>query len=112
MGSHQESILIFTVDEGVIAPPEVSRGLGDVVKVAGAKASEVTVGLLQENMIRFLNSLNAILRASPNEIGGLTIDEVEVNAQIDGRGNVGISGIAGTEFAAGGGIKFVLRRKA
>jgi len=101
-------ILIFTGGE---APHAVRRGLGDTMKSAAAKGSEVAVNVLQENMRRFLGSLDTIISASPKDIGGLTLDEVEIHAQIDSKGNIGISGIAGVEFAAQGGIKFVLRKK-
>ena len=39
------------------------------------------------------------------------LDEVEIHAQIDSKGNVGISGVAGAEVAVQGGIKLVLRKK-
>ena len=76
-----------------------------------AKVSEVAVSTLQENMRFFLSNLDTIISASPKDVGGLVLDEVEICAQIDGRGNVGISGIAGAEVSAQGGIKFVLRKK-
>jgi len=106
------SILIFITGESAASPSEVRRGLGDAIKGAAAKASEVAVTTLQENMRRFLSSLDTVISASPKDVGGLTLDEVEIHAQIDGKGNVGISGIGGAEFAAQGGIKFVLRKKA
>jgi hypothetical protein len=62
-------------------------------------------------MRRFLRSLDSIISASPQEVGGLILDEVEIQAQIDGKGNVGLSGIASAEFATKGGLKFVLRKK-
>ena len=106
-----ESILIFTAGEPAVPPHDRRRGLGDAIKSAAAKASEVTVSTLQENMRRFLNSLDTILSGSPKDVGGLTLDEVEIHAQIDGKGMIGISSILGAEFAAQGGIKFVLRKK-
>jgi hypothetical protein len=85
--------------------------LGDAVKLATARAVEVPVATLQESMRRFMSSLDTIISASPKGIGGLTLDEVEVHVQIDAKGNVGISFVAGAEFAVQGGITFVLRKK-
>ena len=91
--------------------PEVQRGLESTLKSAAIKASAVTVGALQETPCHFLIGLDAIIGGSPNEIGGLTLDEVEIHAQIDSKGNVGLSGFAGLEVAAQRGIKFVLRKR-
>jgi hypothetical protein len=111
MSNNEKNILIFTGGEATTSPPEVRRGLGGAMKTATAKASEVTVSILQENMRLFLESLDTIISASPKDVGGLVLDEVEICAQIDGKGNVGISGVAGAEVSAQGGIKFVLRKK-
>lgn len=104
-------ILIFSGGQVDVSSPDVRRGLGDAVKVGALRASEVAASTLQENMGWFLSSLDTVIGGSPKQIGGLILDEVEIHAQIDGKGNVGISGIAGTEFAAQTGIKFVLRKK-
>lgn len=111
MTKNTESIMIFTSDESVIPPHEISRGLSDVMKSIGAKTSEVAVSTLQENMSSFLENLDIVISASPKDIGGLILDEIEIFAQIDSKGNVGISGIAGMELATQSGIKFVLRKK-
>jgi hypothetical protein len=111
VNDNADYILIFTGDEKAVSAPSIRRGFGDVMKSATAKATEVTVSTLQENMRRFLSNLDAIISAAPKDVGGLALDEVEIHAQIDGKGNVGISSIAGVEFAAQGGIKFVLRKK-
>lgn len=111
MSDKADYILIFTASEEVVSPPETRRGLGQAMKSAAAKASEVAVDTLQENMCRFLSSLDVIISASPKNVGGLMLDEVEIYAQIDSKGNVGIAGTMGVEFAAQGGIKFVLRKK-
>jgi hypothetical protein len=111
MSDKEDSILIFSTGEPTLPSPEVRRGLRERIESAAATASEVTVSTLQDNMRRFLQSLDTIISASPQEVGGLTLDEVEIQAQIDGKGNVGLSGIASAEFAAQGGLKFVLRKK-
>lgn len=111
MSNNAESILVFFGDEAAISSPEVRRGLGDAMKNAASRVSEVAVSTMQENMRRFLTSLDTIIGTSPKEVGGLTLDEVEIHAQIDSNGNIGITGIAGAEFATQGGIKFVLRKR-
>ena len=111
MNDKADHILIFTGGEVAAPPPDVRRGLDGAMKTAAAKASEVAVSTLQENMRLFLESLDTIISASPKDVGGLVLDEVEICAQIDSKGNVGIYGIAGAEVSAQGGIKFVLRKK-
>ena len=106
-----DSILIFTTDQPEVPSSETTRGVKRTFKDIGKHAVEITVDTLQDNMRRFLDSLNSIISTSPKEIGGLELDEIEIHANIDGKGNIGISGIVGAEFATQGGIKFVLRKK-
>jgi hypothetical protein len=110
LSDKSDYMLIFT-GELALPSPGVRRRLDDKLKSVVAKASEVTVITLQENMRRFLSSLDTILRNSPKDVGGLTLDEIEIYAQVDGKGNIGIAGIAGAEVAVQGGIKFVLRKR-
>lgn len=111
MSNDTDYMLIFSSGGVAVPSSEVRRGLGDALKNAAAKASEVAVSTLQANMCRFLSCLDTIISTSPKEVGGLTLDEVEIHAQIDGKGNIGISSMAEGEFAAQGGIKFVLRKR-
>lgn len=113
MVNNNNSILIFTTDEEdkTLLNEDVCRGLDSFVKNASIKTSEVTVNALKENMFNFLNSLDTIIKTSPKEIGGLSLEEMEISVQIDGKGNVGITGLLGAEVATQGGIKFVLRKK-
>jgi len=111
VSNNEKNILIFTGGEVAAPPPDARRGLGGAMKTATAKASAVAVSTLQENMRLFLSNLDNIISASPKDVGGLVLDEVEICAQIDSKGNVGICGIAGAEVSAQGGIKFVLRKK-
>ncbi|UCH92569.1 MAG: hypothetical protein JSV88_20045 [Candidatus Aminicenantes bacterium] len=111
MTEKPDFITIFAGGEPEGSSPTVTRRLGDTVKSAAAKVSQVTVDTLQKNFRRFFESLDKIISASPKDVGGLTLDEVEIQAQIDSKGNIGISGIVEAEFAVQGGIKFVLRKK-
>ena len=107
----EDTLIIFTDHASETEDRPATRGLKDAVEQVASRASAVAVATLQENMVRFLTGLDAILNASPKEVGGLTLDEVEINVQIDGKGNIGINGIVGAEAATQGGMKFVLRKK-
>lgn len=88
------------------------RGPEKALHNASSKAQAVTVAALRENTRRFLTALDTVLRAAPKDIGGMALEEVEIHAQLDSKGNLGILGILGLETAVQGGIKFVLRKKA
>ena len=88
------------------------RGLKEVTQAAAGKVSEVAVTTLQENMRRFLHSLSVILSAPPEDVGGLTLDTVEVSAQIDGKGNIGMIGVGTAEMAVHGSLKLILKKRA
>jgi len=109
---NSESILIFTGESQSKIPYESERGVvrGSLRNVAG-NISKVAVTSMENNMRQFISSLDRIIGASPKEVGGLSLDEIEIHANIDGKGNIGISGIASAEVAVQGGIKFILRRK-
>ena len=111
MNNKSDIIMIFASSEPEVQTHEVRRGVSEAVKSVAHKFSEVAVSTMKDNVRRFLKNLDIILKSSPKDVGGLTLDEVEIQVQIDGKGNVGISGIAEAELAAQGGIKFVLRKK-
>jgi hypothetical protein len=111
-----ESILIFSppaeAEDAERAPSgEVRRGLGNLLKPLAGKVSEVAVDTLQQNVQAFLRRMDQILQSAPAQIGGLALDEVEIHAQLDGQGNVGISSFAGGQVAMQSGIRFVLRKR-
>jgi hypothetical protein len=108
MNNESNSIMIFTSDKPEKQEEyEVTRG----PEKHFYNTISTTVNGLQKNMNKFLKSLDTILKNSPQEVGGLKLDEVEINAQIDGKGNIGIAGILGAEVSTQGGIKIVLRKK-
>lgn len=111
MANDEETILVFGVSELETLSGEVRRGLGGLIKGAASKASEVAVSTLQDNMQRFLKSVDIIMATSPEEIGGLTLDEIEIYAQIDSNGNIGLTSAISAEIALQGGIRFVLRKR-
>ncbi|MFC2155052.1 hypothetical protein ACFLRB_00995 [Acidobacteriota bacterium] len=111
MNEESDFITIFAGDEPETPSPAVTRGIGDSAKTAAAKVSRVAIAALQDNFRRFFESLNTIIGAAPEDVGGLTLDEVEIHAQVDSKSNIGIFGVASAEMSVQGGIKFVLRKK-
>jgi hypothetical protein len=111
MPEEKKYIYIFSADEPAAPPVARRRGVREVLEQAKERGVKTAVSTIQQNMSGFLQALDEIISASPKNIGGLMLDEVEIHAQIDGKGNVGISGIVGAEFAVQSGIKFVLRKK-
>jgi hypothetical protein len=107
----EESIFIFAGDD-VWSPSSARRGLKESAEAAAGKVSEVAVSTLQENMRKFLHSLSLILSTPPEDVGGLALDTVEVSAQIDGKGNIGMIGVGTAEMAVHGGLKLILKKKA
>ena len=104
----EETILIFTdetPDSG-----DVRRGLGDALKNAATNASEVAVSTLASNMHQFLANLDRIMTSSPDKVGGLELEEVQLYVQFDAKGNIGIAALGGAQVAAQGGMRLVLRK--
>ena len=110
MSNDLDAMLIFGAVESMESSGEAQRGLGDLVKDKALRASKVGVDTLQENMRIFLSQVDTVMSTSPKEIGGLRLEEIEIHAQIDGKGNVGLASLGGAEVALQGGIKFVLRK--
>jgi hypothetical protein len=105
-------VYIFTAEGPLQAAPSRSvRGIRDVAETARERGVKAAIATVQANMQSFLEGLGKIIEACPRDIGGLALDEIEVHAQIDGKGNVGIAGLLGAEVAAQSGIKFVLRKQ-
>ena len=107
----KEIILIFAESESEQLTYGSTRGLEKALQNVSAKAQAVTVATLRENMRGFLTAIDSVLRDAPKDVGGLALDEVEIRAQLDSKGNLGISGVLGIQTAMQGGIKFVLRKK-
>jgi hypothetical protein len=106
-----DHILIFSASETTAPSPEIRRGLRETVQAATGEVSEVAVSTLQGNLRGFLHHIDAIIGESPKEVGGLALEQIELHVQIDGKGNVGLLGIAKAEIATQGGIKLVLKKK-
>jgi hypothetical protein len=113
MEKKPETILIFTNDIPIdVTKSETKRGgINSLITGSSQKIAEVKVEEMQKKMSQFIKNLDKIMASSPKEVGGLTLDEIEIHANIDSKGNIGIAGIFGAELAMQGGIKFILRKK-
>lgn len=108
----EETIVLFYDElEKLPAGPVTRGGASDHITQAVAKATTLSTSLLKQNMALFMKSLGEILGAAPKEISGLVIDEVEIHALIDQKGNIGINGFIQSETQIEGGIKIILRKK-
>jgi hypothetical protein len=112
MAGKPRHLYVFTA-EGPARTAEGTgrRGIHDIAAKAADRGVKIALGTLQNNMRHFLEALDSIVTGSPREVGGLALEEIEVHAQIDGKGNVGIAGWLGAEAALQGGVKFVLRKR-
>jgi hypothetical protein len=68
------------------------------------------IEVLQTNVNQFLGKMDPIIGSCPEKIGGFALDTVEIHAEIDGNGQVGLLG-TGVNIGATAGIKFVLSKK-
>jgi hypothetical protein len=111
MDSNDDQILIFTNYREKKVKKATRDGSRSPIKKTKEVFEAVTVDTLKNNIHLFLANLDTVITESPKDIGGLALDTVEIHAQIDGKGKIGITGIFGGEFGAQGGIKFVLKKK-
>jgi hypothetical protein len=93
------------------AASEPVRGLGSAARSGSTEASQVAISTLRANVKEALSGLDTVMNGAPETLGGLALDEVEVHLSVDGKGNVGLAGLLRAELAAGGGIRFVFRKK-
>lgn len=111
MNEHDDTITIFSDRDEEEESSVAYRSAKEFVSNVTGKASEIAVSTVQNNFIRFMKAVDRILCSMPESVGDLSLREVEIHAEIDGKGNIGISSIAGAEIATKGGIKFILRRE-
>ena len=73
-------------------------------------ATYVQVETLQTNIIHFLGKMDSVVRSSPDTIGEFDLDRIEIHAETNGEGQVGLLG-TGVSVGATAGITFVLSRR-
>lgn len=74
------------------------------------KKLELDVQQLSVNINLFLEQMGAVVAKTPETVGTLHLSEVDVSAEITGKGQVVLWGVGG-EVGAGGGIKFVFKKE-
>jgi len=107
----EEEIRIITYEEepSKEIPPE-GRPKVFYMPVRKRTESSIGTGVLKEELNKFLDMLDDIMRESKQEIGNFEIDTLEIFAEIDANGQVGFLG-TGIQVGAEGGIKIILKRK-
>lgn len=73
------------------------------------QAKPLKVEVLAENMNLFIGQFSDILEKTPQKLGNFHFDELEIHAEITGKGTIALLG-TGAELGAAGGIRFVFRR--
>ena len=66
---------------------------------------------LAENVNLFIGQMGALLENTPQKVGRFQFEELEVHAEISGKGTLMLFGTGG-EVGATGGLRFVFRRSA
>ncbi len=95
-------------EEGYSGVVQAGAG-GRILKFLGIKATEITVEQVQQNMVRFVSSMQRVIDKSSEQLGEYNIDTVEVNAEISADGEIGFMGThVGMSGTAG--IMFVFKK--
>lgn len=67
------------------------------------------VEVLADNINLFIGQMGEILEKTPEKLGKFHFDELEIHAEITGKGTLALFG-TGAELGATGGLRFVFRR--
>ncbi len=96
-----------TIDKDTIwvvtSEPMTTRGTG--IK----QAKPLKVDVLAENINLFIGQMGTILERTPEKPGKFNFEELEVHAEVTGKGSIMLFGTGG-EVGATGGLRFVFRR--
>ncbi len=87
----------------VTSEPMATRGTG--IK----QAKPLKVDVLAENIHLFIWQMGNILEKTPEKLGKFNFEELEVHAEVTGKGSIMLFGTGG-EVGATGGLRFVFRR--
>lgn len=75
------------------------------------QAKPLKVEWLAENVNLFISQMGSLLDQTPEKVGKFQFEELEVHAEISGKGTLMLFGTGG-EVGATGGLRFVFRRSA
>ncbi len=73
------------------------------------QAKPLKVDVLAENIHLFIWQMGNILEKTPEKLGKFSFEELEVHAEVTGKGSVMLFGTGG-KIGATGGLRFVFRR--
>jgi len=83
---------------------------GSITRGNGSKQTKpLKVEVLADNINLFIGQIGAILSNTPEKLGKFHFEELEVHAEITGKGTIALFGTGG-EIGAMGGLRFVFRR--
>ena len=92
---------IFVVTSEVV---EATRG-------GARQARPLKVEDLAVNINLFIEQIGDILEKTPKKLGKFQFEELEIHAEITGKGTIALFGTGG-ELGAAGGLRFTFRRSA
>ena len=75
------------------------------------KKLDIDPDQLSININIFLKQMAEVVNKTPKDMGPFQLSEIEVSAEITGKGQVVLWGVGG-EVGAGGGVKFVFKKAA
>ena len=75
----------------------------------GFAPGKLKVDELTQGFSVFVLQMKTVLEKTPSELGPFGLDEIELHAEVTGKGSLALLGTGG-EVGAAGGIKFVFRR--
>lgn len=83
--------------------------MGEAATRGPKQAKPLKVEVLAENINLFIGQMGEILEKTPEKVGKFHFEELEVHAEITGKGTLSLLGTGG-ELGATGGLRFVFRR--
>ncbi|NEP10976.1 MAG: hypothetical protein F6K14_12330 [Symploca sp. SIO2C1] len=106
-----ESTILIVTDETTSSEFDGQRGWGDRIQKRLAKAAEIPVSVLEQNMNRFLKVTGRLFQQVDQQIGtqsDMRLDEVELQVEITGKGEIKL--VAGGEATGKGTITLKFKR--
>ena len=97
---NKNTITVVTIDE-----LEGTRSISGTL----TKKLELSAEQLAVNINLFLDQMGNVVSKTPETVGSFRLAEIEISAEISGKGQVVLWGVGG-EVGAGGGIKFIFKR--
>lgn len=94
----------------VVATAVETEGMRSVSGVL-TKRLEIDVDQLAVNINLFLDQMGKVVTKTPDTVGKFQLAEIQVSAEITGKGQIVLWGVGG-EIGGGGGIKFVFKKSA